>query len=150
MSKRLSLLERNTISAPLPKSGLRFIAVLWLIYLTISQPALLSVGSPRGCVSSRQLSEIWAFEELGRLSSLSKPEIPIPPLASSSLPSPPFPLTLRPNAQGYHLVGFFSKEKDSAFDYNLACIMTLPPWQQKGYGRLMIQLGIPLFVGLWR
>jgi hypothetical protein len=28
-------------------------------------------------------------------------------------------------------VGYFSKEKNSPDDYNLACILTLPPYQRK-------------------
>jgi hypothetical protein len=28
--------------------------------------------------------------------------------------------------QGFHIVGYFSKEKESASGYNLACILTLP------------------------
>ncbi|KNC81363.1 hypothetical protein SARC_06308 [Sphaeroforma arctica JP610] len=39
---------------------------------------------------------------------------------------------------GYHLVGYFSKEKDSQMGYNLSCIMTLPHCQRKGYGRMLI------------
>lgn len=42
--------------------------------------------------------------------------------------------------EGCHPVGYFSKEKNSPDDYNLACIMTLPPHQRKGYGRFLIQL----------
>ena len=30
------------------------------------------------------------------------------------------------------------QEKKSQDDYNLACILTLPPYQRKGYGKLMI------------
>lgn len=41
---------------------------------------------------------------------------------------------------GTHPVGYFSKEKDSMEGYNLACIMILPPYQKKGYGRFLIQL----------
>jgi GNAT superfamily N-acetyltransferase len=40
---------------------------------------------------------------------------------------------------GAHIVGYFSKEKYSPDDYNVACILTLPPYQRKGYGRLLIQ-----------
>ena len=40
---------------------------------------------------------------------------------------------------GYHIVGFFSKEKESSEDYNVACILTLPPYQRKGYGKLLIE-----------
>ena len=32
-----------------------------------------------------------------------------------------------------------SKEKDSAFGYNLSCLLCLPPYQRKGYGKLLIQ-----------
>lgn len=39
---------------------------------------------------------------------------------------------------GVHLVGYFSKEKDSSDGYNLACILTLPPYQRKGYGKFLI------------
>lgn len=37
-------------------------------------------------------------------------------------------------------VGYFSKEKDSPDQYNLACILTLPPFQRKGYGKFIISL----------
>ncbi|GME73642.1 unnamed protein product [[Candida] boidinii] len=40
---------------------------------------------------------------------------------------------------GHHLVGFFSKEKESADNYNVACILTLPQYQRHGYGKLLIQ-----------
>jgi len=40
--------------------------------------------------------------------------------------------------KGAHIVGYFSKEKDSAQGYNLACILTLPQYQRKGYGKLLI------------
>ncbi|KAK4521809.1 uncharacterized protein ATC70_004346 [Mucor velutinosus] len=39
-----------------------------------------------------------------------------------------------------YMVGYFSKEKLSYDNYNLACIMTLPSHQRKGYGRLLIEL----------
>ncbi|KAI9209142.1 acyl-CoA N-acyltransferase [Polychytrium aggregatum] len=41
-------------------------------------------------------------------------------------------------------VGFFSKEKDSYENFNLACIMILPPYQKKGYGRLLIEFSYEL------
>ena len=44
------------------------------------------------------------------------------------------------DAKGAHIVGYFSKEKRSADNYNLACILTLPPYQRKGYGSFMISL----------
>ncbi|KAG9238497.1 acyl-CoA N-acyltransferase [Amylocarpus encephaloides] len=45
---------------------------------------------------------------------------------------------------GHHLVGYFSKEKESADGYNVACILTLPQYQRKGYGRLLIQFSYEL------
>lgn len=45
---------------------------------------------------------------------------------------------------GHRIVGYFSKEKASPYDYNLACILTLPPYQRKGYGYLMISLSYEL------
>jgi histone acetyltransferase HTATIP len=47
-------------------------------------------------------------------------------------------------AHGHHLVGYFSKEKESAEGYNVACILTLPQFQRKGYGRLLIQFSYEL------
>ncbi|XP_039498323.1 histone acetyltransferase KAT7 isoform X1 [Drosophila santomea] len=46
------------------------------------------------------------------------------------------------DVDGCHIVGYFSKhipflqEKNSF--YNVSCILTLPPYQRKGYGRLLI------------
>ncbi|KAI5184392.1 histone acetyltransferase HTATIP [Nematocida homosporus] len=38
----------------------------------------------------------------------------------------------------YKLVGYFSKEKESQHGYNVACVLILPQYQRKGYGRLLI------------
>ncbi|KAM0548510.1 hypothetical protein ACHAPJ_009833 [Fusarium lateritium] len=46
--------------------------------------------------------------------------------------------------KGCHLVGYFSKEKESADGYNVACILTMPQYQRKGYGRLLIQFSYEL------
>ncbi|KUJ06968.1 uncharacterized protein LY89DRAFT_374372 [Mollisia scopiformis] len=46
--------------------------------------------------------------------------------------------------KGYHLVGYFSKEKESVDGYNVACILTLPQYQRRGYGRLLIQFSYEL------
>lgn len=46
--------------------------------------------------------------------------------------------------KGSHLIGYFSKEKESADGYNVACILTLPQYQRKGYGRLLIQFSYEL------
>lgn len=40
---------------------------------------------------------------------------------------------------GYHIVGYFSKEKYSELGYNLACILALPCYQRRGFGRFIIQ-----------
>ena len=45
---------------------------------------------------------------------------------------------------GCRLVGYFSKEKDSAEGYNLACILTLPQYQRRGFGRLLISFSYEL------
>ncbi|SCW03361.1 LAFE_0G08724g1_1 [Lachancea fermentati] len=45
---------------------------------------------------------------------------------------------------GHHLVGYFSKEKESADGYNVACILTLPQYQRHGYGRLLIEFSYEL------
>jgi GNAT superfamily N-acetyltransferase len=44
----------------------------------------------------------------------------------------------------YHVVGYFSKEKASQGGNNLACILTLPPYQRKGYGRFLIAFSYEL------
>ena len=41
-------------------------------------------------------------------------------------------------------MGYFSKEKESSEDYNVACILTLPPYQRKGYGKLLIEFSYEL------
>jgi len=45
---------------------------------------------------------------------------------------------------GCHLVGYFSKEKHSPEEYNLACLLTFPPYQRKGYGKFLISLSYEL------
>lgn len=46
--------------------------------------------------------------------------------------------------EGAQLVGYFSKEKCSIEGNNVACILTLPPHQRRGYGRLLIALSYEL------
>ncbi|CAH2090417.1 unnamed protein product [Euphydryas editha] len=48
------------------------------------------------------------------------------------------------DSRGFHIVGYFSKEKESTEDYNVACILTLPPYQRKGYGTLLIEFSYEL------
>eukprot|EP00033_Pygsuia_biforma_P002716 GCRY01003000.1.p1 GENE.GCRY01003000.1~~GCRY01003000.1.p1 ORF type:complete len:468 (+),score=81.00 GCRY01003000.1:179-1582(+) len=48
------------------------------------------------------------------------------------------------SSRGAHIVGYFSKEKESVDDYNVACICTFPQHQRKGFGRLLIQFSYEL------
>lgn len=47
-------------------------------------------------------------------------------------------------AKGAHIVGYFSKEKESPDGNNVACILTLPPYQRKGYGKFLIAFSYEL------
>ncbi|KAH9411479.1 MOZ/SAS protein [Ordospora pajunii] len=49
-----------------------------------------------------------------------------------------FYVLCRLEENGYQIVGYFSKEKVSEQGYNLACILTLPFEQRKGYGRVLM------------
>lgn len=46
--------------------------------------------------------------------------------------------------RGAHIVGYFSKEKFSEEDYNVACILTLPPYQRRGFGKFLIAFSYEL------
>eukprot|EP00878_Enallax_costatus_P021851 GHUV01023159.1.p1 GENE.GHUV01023159.1~~GHUV01023159.1.p1 ORF type:complete len:304 (+),score=94.81 GHUV01023159.1:208-1119(+) len=48
------------------------------------------------------------------------------------------------DSDGYHTVGYFSKEKNCQDNYNLACILTLPAYQRKGYGKFLISFAYSL------
>jgi len=48
------------------------------------------------------------------------------------------------DSSGYHMVGYFSKEKNCSEEYNLACILTLPCYQRKGYGKFLIAFAYEL------
>ncbi|BGP16818.1 hypothetical protein JCM10213_004665 [Rhodosporidiobolus nylandii] len=50
----------------------------------------------------------------------------------------------RRDETGVHMVGYFSKEKESAENYNVACILTLPQYQRSGYGKLLIEFSYEL------
>eukprot|EP01138_Halocafeteria_seosinensis_P001521 gb/GECG01001559.1/.p1 GENE.gb/GECG01001559.1/~~gb/GECG01001559.1/.p1 ORF type:complete len:492 (+),score=82.52 gb/GECG01001559.1/:1-1476(+) len=45
---------------------------------------------------------------------------------------------------GCHPFGYFSKEKYSESGFNLACILTFPAYQKRGYGRFIIQFSYEL------
>ena len=44
------------------------------------------------------------------------------------------------DANGCHLLGYFSKEKSPVENNNLSCIMVLPPYQSNGVGKFLIDL----------
>ncbi|KAJ8457613.1 hypothetical protein ONZ45_g958 [Pleurotus djamor] len=48
------------------------------------------------------------------------------------------------DSSGCHIIGYFSKEKESAESYNVACILTLPQHQRHGYGKLLIDFSYQL------
>lgn len=55
-----------------------------------------------------------------------------------------FYVLCRRDEYGYQIVGYFSKEKISEQGYNLACILTLPYEQRKGYGKILIDFSYML------
>ncbi|KAK0721511.1 acyl-CoA N-acyltransferase [Apiosordaria backusii] len=66
-----------------------------------------------------------------------------PATPASSLPTPPEHPSLSGPSNTSHqprsqIVGFFSKEKMSWDNNNLACILVFPPWQRKGLGSLLM------------
>ena len=48
------------------------------------------------------------------------------------------------DSDGSHIVGYFSKEKQSEENYNLSCILTFPSYQRKGYGKFLISISYEL------
>lgn len=48
------------------------------------------------------------------------------------------------DSSGCHLIGYFSKEKESAENYNVACILTLPQHQRHGFGKTLIEFSYEL------
>jgi hypothetical protein len=46
--------------------------------------------------------------------------------------------------EGQHMVGYFSKEKESQKGWNLSCILILPFHQRKGYGKFLITFSYEL------
>ena len=47
--------------------------------------------------------------------------------------------------QDEQVTGFFSKEKCSPEHYNLSCILVLPQYQRKGYGRVLMELSYEIY-----
>lgn len=48
------------------------------------------------------------------------------------------------DSEGSHIVGYFSKEKESKENYNLSCILVFPPHMRKGYGKFLITFSYEL------
>eukprot|EP01125_Pyxidicula_operculata_P011074 TRINITY_DN3617_c0_g1_i2.p1 TRINITY_DN3617_c0_g1~~TRINITY_DN3617_c0_g1_i2.p1 ORF type:complete len:240 (-),score=49.05 TRINITY_DN3617_c0_g1_i2:152-871(-) len=48
------------------------------------------------------------------------------------------------DSRGCHMIGYFSKEKNSPDDFNLACILILPPYQRQGFGKFLIAFSYEL------
>ncbi|KAK3095297.1 hypothetical protein FSP39_012942 [Pinctada imbricata] len=42
------------------------------------------------------------------------------------------------DTHGCHIIGYFSKEKNSFLNYNVSCILTLPQSMRQGYGKMLI------------
>ncbi|KAJ3099594.1 Histone acetyltransferase [Phlyctochytrium planicorne] len=55
-----------------------------------------------------------------------------------------FYIMTKTDEYGMHVVGYFSKEKQSSEEYNVACILTLPQHQRMGYGKLLIAFSYEL------
>ena len=49
-----------------------------------------------------------------------------------------FYIMTQSDQEGFHIIGYFSKEKNSFLNYNVSCILTLPPYQKQGFGRMLI------------
>ena len=54
------------------------------------------------------------------------------------------PLTGDSPQQPSQIIGFFSKEKMSWDNNNLACILIFPPWQRKGLGKILMGVSYEL------
>ncbi|WAR21480.1 KAT7-like protein [Mya arenaria] len=46
------------------------------------------------------------------------------------------------DTHGCHILGYFSKEKNSFLNYNVSCILTLPQYMRKGYGKMLIDFNV--------
>jgi len=55
-----------------------------------------------------------------------------------------FYIICKTDDRGCHIAGYYSKEKHSQDDYNLACILTLPCYQKQGIGKFMIAFSYAL------
>lgn len=55
-----------------------------------------------------------------------------------------FYVLTKQTSEGAEIIGYYSKEKESADGNNLACILTFPPYQRQGYGKLLISFSYEL------
>lgn len=46
--------------------------------------------------------------------------------------------------RGAHIVGYFSKEKAPTRKYNLSCILAIPAYQRRGYGKFLVSFSYEL------
>ncbi|XP_053406544.1 histone acetyltransferase KAT7-like [Mercenaria mercenaria] len=46
------------------------------------------------------------------------------------------------DTHGCHILGYFSKEKNSFLNYNVSCILTLPQYMRKGFGKMLIDFNV--------
>lgn len=53
-------------------------------------------------------------------------------------------ITDTPSCSPHKVIGFFSKEKMSWDNNNLACILVFPPWQRKGLGKILMGVSYEL------
>ena len=78
------------------------------------------------------------------------PSLLPPPLSFASLSSSPVLSPLDPSPLSCHLPLFshptpsIIQEKESPDNNNLACILTLPPYQRNGYGKFLIAFSYEL------
>uniref|UniRef100_A0A8C4PYM8 Histone acetyltransferase n=1 Tax=Eptatretus burgeri TaxID=7764 RepID=A0A8C4PYM8_EPTBU len=49
-----------------------------------------------------------------------------------------FYVMTRADNTGCHIIGYFSKEKNSFLNYNVSCILTMPQFMRKGFGKMLI------------
>ncbi|XP_051499914.1 histone acetyltransferase KAT7-like [Apus apus] len=51
---------------------------------------------------------------------------------------------------GCHLIGYFSKEKNSFLNYNVSCILTMPQDMRQGYGKMLIDFRLISYRSYWK
>ena len=79
------------------------------------------------------LSKSW-----NRWKYLQPPKVPLLWISVTGMPLADALLTRLPRPTCWHFIPI--KEKQSQENYNLACILTFPPYQRKGYGKFLISV----------